>query len=68
MSWGCPIFGTEFEQRRLRVLNALVICLARCGMRPHASGNHGRELSVTVGDTAVPIRLDVIVATTDSSP
>lgn len=62
MSWDGPIFRTEFEQRRLSVLNALFICLTRCGMKPHASGKHGRELSVTVGDLAVPLRLDGVSA------
>ena len=60
--WDGPVFDKPFEQRRLRILNALFTCLSRCGMKPHASGKYGRDLFVTVGNTAVPISLDAISA------
>ncbi len=62
LSWDRPVFSTPFEQRRLRILNALFICLTRCGMKGHASGKHGRELAVTVGDVSVPFTLDSVSA------
>lgn len=62
MSWDGPVFNTAFEQRRLRILNALFICVTRCGMHPQAGGKHGRDLSITVGDTAVPFQLDAVGA------
>ena len=58
LSWDDPIFNNPFEQRRLRILNALFICLTRCGMRASVSGKHGREVFVKVADTAVPLSLD----------
>jgi hypothetical protein len=61
-SWDGPVFTAPFEQRRLRILNALFTCLTRCGMKPHVSGKHGRELSIVVGDTLVPINLDAVGA------
>lgn len=57
-SWDAPIFGTRFEKRRLGLLNALFTCLTRCGMKPRVSGKEGRDVSVTVGDTHVPLLLD----------
>jgi hypothetical protein len=61
-SWNDPIFASPFEKRRLRILNALFICLTCCGMHPHLSGQHGRDLSVTVGDTTVPLLVDGVAA------
>jgi len=57
-SWDGPIFKTPFETRRLRILNAMFICLTRCGMKAHVGGKYGRELSVTVGDVGVHFTLD----------
>lgn len=62
MSWNDPIFQGPFEQRRLRILNALFIGLARCGMRPHAAGKYARDVHVTVGNTGVKIDLDAVGA------
>lgn len=61
-SWDGPIFDTPFEQRRLRLLNALFTCLTRCGMYPHISDKYGRDLSITVGTTSVPLTLDSMAA------
>jgi hypothetical protein len=61
-SWDAPIFRSAFEKRRLRILNALFTCLTRCGMTPRVSGKEGRELSVIVGTTHVPLVLDSIAA------
>ncbi|MCC7042819.1 MAG: hypothetical protein IT183_03090 [Acidobacteria bacterium] len=61
-SWDGPLFNTPFETRRLRVLNALFICLTRCGMKGHISGKEGRDLSVTVGDVNMSFTLDSTAA------
>lgn len=61
-SWNAPLFDGPFEVRRLRVLNALFVCLTRCGMWPHVGDKHGRDLSVTVGTTSVPLVLDSTAA------
>jgi len=61
-SWNAPISDTPFESRRLRILNALFICLTRCGMWPHISDRYGRDLSVTVGTTSVRLVVDPTTA------
>lgn len=61
-TWDGPIFNTPFESRRLRVLNALFICLTRCGMKPHLTGKQGRELAVVVGDVGVHFTLESTAA------
>jgi hypothetical protein len=62
LSWDKPIFDSPFERRRLKILNALFLCLTRCGMRPHVSQKEGRSISVTVGATSVPLVLDSATA------
>ena len=57
-----PIFSTPFEQRRLKILNALFTCLTRCGAHPHIDDKHGRTLCVSVGTTGVPLSLDSLSA------
>ncbi|ODS56436.1 MAG: hypothetical protein ABS36_08615 [Acidobacteria bacterium SCN 69-37] len=61
-SWNAPLFDGPFEVRRLRILNALFVCLTRCGMSPHIGDKYGRDLSVTVGTTGVPLVLDSMTA------
>lgn len=62
LSWDAPIFRSLFEKRRLRIVNALFTCLTRCGLTPRVSGKEGRELSVIVGDSRVPLVLESIAA------
>src|SRR5665647_1543102 len=38
-----------FEQRRLRILNALVLAVARCGGKAWIGGREAREISITSG-------------------
>ncbi len=61
-SWNAPIFNTPFEVRRFRILNALFVCLTRCGMWPSISDKYGRDVSITVGTTSVPLVLDSTTA------
>ena len=67
LDWDGPIFDKSFEQRRLRILNALFVCLTRCGMRPYLSGKYGRDIFVTVGTTAVPLSIDAVGAANGSN-
>jgi hypothetical protein len=53
-----PIFDTPFEQRRLRLLNALLLAVARCGGKPWIRGREAREISVAVHQTSVAMSLD----------
>jgi hypothetical protein len=56
--WDDPVFSSPFERRRLRLLNAMFLVLARCGMKPSVRGREARELSVQVGLTHVSFMLD----------
>lgn len=57
-SWDAPRFASPFEQRRLRVLGALMIALARAGASVRLTGKNARSIYVTVHDTAFWLRLD----------
>lgn len=57
-SWDAPRFTSLFEQRRLRVLSALMIALARAGASVRLTGKNARSIYVTVHDTAFCLRLD----------
>lgn len=57
-SWDAPRFASPFEQRRLRVLSALMIALLRLGASVRLTGKNARSIYVTVHDTAFWIRLD----------
>lgn len=58
LSWEKPVFDTPFEQRRLRLLNALSLAVARCGGKPEVKGHEAREITITVHQTAVFLMLD----------
>lgn len=66
-SWNKPLFGTSFERRRLRILNAIFLALERCGMKPSTRGQDVRELSVQVGEQHVHFTLDRIASRGRSS-
>lgn len=57
-SWEKPVFDTPFEQRRLRLLNALFLAVARCGGKAEVRGAEAREITITVHQTAVFFTLD----------
>lgn len=48
-SWNNPLFDSPIERRRLRILNAIFLALARCDTRPYAQGRELKELQVQVG-------------------
>lgn len=56
--WDAPRFTSPFEQRRLRVLSALLISLARAGASVRLTGKNARNIYVTVHDTGFALRLD----------
>lgn len=57
-SWDGPFFDSPFEQRRLKILNALFTRLEQCGMKPSVGGKQARELSVAIGNQNVFFTLD----------
>ena len=52
-----PFFDTAPDKRRLRIMNALFLALARCGCRPSTSRRESYELSTLIGDVAMPFVL-----------
>ncbi|NEU96926.1 hypothetical protein [Bradyrhizobium uaiense] len=57
-SWHKPVFDSPFEQRRLRLLNALFLAVARCGGKPEVRGDQAREISITVHQTRIALSFD----------
>ncbi len=53
-----PYFDSPFEQRRLKLLNALFLCLEKNDARVTSSGKNPRDFSVRVGLTDVSISID----------
>jgi len=63
--WNKPLFESGFEKRRLRILNSLGLGMAKARARIEVRGKAGRDVSVLVGDTRVPLRLDHPLAEPD---
>ncbi len=59
-SWDVPLFDSALERRRLRILNAIFLALARCGMKPSVRGREARDLGVQVGHTHVSFTLEPV--------
>lgn len=57
-SWENPVFDSPIEQRRLRILNALFLAVAKCGGRPEVNGREARNISIKVHQTRVAASLD----------
>lgn len=53
-----PIFVTQFERRRLKILNALFTGLLKCGMKPECDKKEGRDTCIVVGTQRVFFTLD----------
>ncbi len=56
--YDAPYFDSPFEQRRLRALNALFLCLEKNDARVTSSGKNPQEFNVKVGVTEVLISID----------
>ncbi len=57
-SWDKPLFETQSEQRRLRILNALFCALESAGFAPWLRGKDGRDLGIRVGGQSVTLKLE----------
>lgn len=62
-----PWFDSPFEQRRLKIINALYTALENCGFQPSSTRKEGRDLGVKIGDQHVNFTLDDITAKDDNS-
>lgn len=57
-SYDAPYFDSPFEQRRLRALNALFLCLEKNDARVTSSGKNPHEFCVKVGLRDVMVSID----------
>ncbi|MDX1245413.1 hypothetical protein GOL91_03595 [Sinorhizobium medicae] len=57
-SFDAPLFGSPFEQRRLRLYSAIFNALERQGMQPHGSGKDPQSFSIRVGEQSVSLIID----------
>lgn len=62
-SWDKPLFDNPFEQRRLKILNALFLGVAKCGGKPNIQGKEAIDISLAVHQQHVPLKL---LATSDA--
>ena len=53
-----PYFISPYEQRRLRILNGIILTMARLGMPSSLQGKNPADIVVQVGATRVTFRLD----------
>jgi len=60
MSWNGPKFDPPIQKRRLRIINALFLCLERCLMKPSVRCESTSELSVQVGQQYVRFTLEQV--------
>lgn len=57
-----PLFDSPFEQRRLKIINALFTGLEYLGMTPSLRGKEARGLSAKIGDKNISFALDDVNA------
>lgn len=57
-SWYQPKFGSAFEQRRLRILNAIALGLGRSGGRLEIRDKTARDLTAVIGEQSLAFALD----------
>lgn len=53
-----PLFASPFERRRLKILNALFVALAKAGAPPWLDDDEARAVGFVVGVERVAIKLD----------
>lgn len=61
-SWDRPLFDNPFEQRRLRIMNALFLAVSKFSGKPTINGREGIEVSFQIHQQHVPVK---IMATSD---
>lgn len=58
LSFDAPYFESPFERRRLRLFNAILVSLERCGMKCTLRGKNPSDVEVRVGKEHVTFALD----------
>ena len=56
--WDAPFFDSAFEKRRLRVMNALIVPLAKLGTKPLLKGKDPGDFTFTVGEQHFTMSVD----------
>lgn len=62
-----PWFDSPFEQRRLKIINALYTALESCGFHPSSTRKEGRDLGVKVGDQRINFTIDDVNVKDDNN-
>lgn len=57
-SWEKPLFDWPFEKRRLRILNSLLMAVAKAGARPSIGSGGALETTIKLHDYPVGLRID----------
>lgn len=57
-SWEEPVFTTDLEQRRLRILNAIFLAVGRFNCKVTVRGREARDLTITFDRQYVVVALD----------
>lgn len=57
-TWDEPVFTTDVEQRRLRILNALFLAMGRFNGKVTVRGREARDISITFDRQHVVVALD----------
>lgn len=65
-SWNALLFDSPIDQRRLRILNALFIAVARVGCKPVVTDKEAQQLQLYVGDV-VPLHAKEAVITSEGA-
>lgn len=58
LQWSQPLFDSPFEQRRLRLLNSLLLAFAKAGYKCWLSDEDARSTGVYIGSQRVSFLLD----------
>lgn len=57
-SWPEPRFESDFERRRLRIINGIFLAVAKTGGDAWLRGDHAREIGLRIGDRSIMFELD----------
>lgn len=56
-AWDAPVFDTPLQKRRVRILNAILLALAKQGYGGSIRGDKGEEITLRLGHLSVELEL-----------
>jgi len=56
-SWETPVFDSPLQKRRLRILNAILLALAKQGFSGSVRGDKADEITIRIGSTSFELEL-----------